>query len=486
MGSYRGPLLILFLGGLINRCSTADTPQSLPLRIELPQSYEYASIVVRIEGQHLTTHAPQTEFHARDVTSDGDMLPIFPSIDVHQDFHVTVFTYDQTLADLALAPGLLAEASDGPGREIPASAQTLVYHSNGGTGSWHGASPSLETDIRFRTALVKPCAKWSMVPQELGVSQSHKVGAAAATHDGALIAAFWNERSLDSPRSQELFYIYRDNQAITLDIVGATPVMLSAFAAADGTFRIGDFSGGIWEASLTPPGCLPDKNPCRALETKRGPLIPSDIQLRWLTGPQDLAAGPFYGFGIRGAIEKYDGTDWEHLHAITRSPIPAHAGIAYVGPEEIVAVTENNREVFRARGKKRVFEPIPQEAKAKLEGDARGLTSVAHSSVYGTVVGDDLGGLYVYRRKQWQLLRSPTLPHTGIRAIAPYERGFLTINALGQLQEFIPTVGFCPLELPGHGTIDRPHKLIVAGDNVYTIVHRPTHGPVIRWFKRAN
>src|SRR5262249_26063057 len=115
---------------------------------------------------------------------------------------------------------------------------------------------------------------------------------------------------------------------------------LGAFVDATGGLWLGGPAGELYQARISGD----------SLETLRFTNSPTFNRLHWLTGQVAESSTNIYALSIEGTLEHYDGTGFTTKYSfIYDSTIAWKAGLAFVGPDELVSVFSSDSAIVRVK-----------------------------------------------------------------------------------------------------------------------------------------
>ncbi|MBI4821957.1 MAG: hypothetical protein HY791_37210 [Deltaproteobacteria bacterium] len=344
--------------------------------------------------------------------------------------------YDSSLAELGFEEGLVEESGDSM---IPTRGSTVLRLELDESPKWEsvtGLSSALG-ELRYESRKRSGCLSMELDSLSLPVEGSTRFTLPLPSGSVLVGTNAWRlfdvvGSSIKEVRMEPTFYFYTGAIATESDHLWV--------AGSEGTLARGRLSEGVVRFENFPP------NP-------RG----GDI-LRIAVDEQGEATSVFT-LTQDGSFDRFDGRAWQHLHDLTPTePLANYRGIAVVGPDEAIAVTDTRKEVTRWRRNEISFESTPARG---------GLSSAAYLPGVGSIVGTVTGDFIADRGMGWTNLPGSKL-ELWATAIAPTESGFVYGSGFGNFGEFRWDDGFCPLigaGFPVFHIAKYDHGFLVAGDN---------------------
>jgi hypothetical protein len=217
------------------------------------------------------------------------------------------------------------------------------------------------------------------------------------------------------------FHIDRfDVAEIAPPIPGAA--ITSAAAANDGELWLGAADGRRFRGTMFPAPAF-EELPLGASATPIGRIVVSE------TG----APLEVFSLAEGGEVERFDGSAWTLIGRVASSA--RAGGLAWVGPGEAIAVSQEDPRVLRHRNGATTYE---------MPGD-EGYASAARLPGVGTLIGGVHGRVSIDREDGFESLGT-AIPGA-VLELAPIEGGFLAAGAEGHASIHLDGIGFCPAEL---------------------------------------
>jgi hypothetical protein len=414
----------------------------------------------------LTTGDTIERMFAVDLVSD----PILPSLGTVSKQHSKAYAllYDRALTAMNLKPGEVeigaagsgvflyrsAARKSGGGASFPGPASSFLLPLSSAHPTWSMVQetdlPTAVFTLRAGVMPLNTCVTFSATAMNLGSDQPALLAAPLDAHS-ALVAT-WDGR----------FFEVTSSTVTRLTKLSTTTPHLSAFR---------DTKGTLW--MIGQGGRVVRGDPMSGFVPVTRNLSARASQFMFLAGPRDQEAFELFSAGDDGSFERFDGTTWQRFDSIN-TPFDAdyvtnyawRAGVAWLGPNEAVAVLPKVTSVLHVVGGTLKMEPIVGS------GDTMCPTALDWIPAFGPVVGIYTGQLFVKDSDTWtEILGTPyDLPVT---MISPLGDGILFGGPFGTLAQYHPDYGYCAPQ--GYGP-DHIRAVIPFEDGYLLALYSGGHG----------
>lgn len=399
----------------------------------------------------------QVSAEAIDLESPSPPAAVLVRVGGTEGALIEAVLYPLTLEELGLRPGpLTSTAARGISLDAPATRftrrQALRVDSVRELGPWQD-SPLLSepaAGLTIRGPRTR-CATFASTTELL------------PTLGGGVFSLPWGpDRALVGTERGDVYLISADRAEVLTRT--STPTDLLGGLLIDGDdLWLSGFGGGLARARVDV-----DLGMLELIETS---TAPSHDPLWYLSGLRTPPDVEIHTLSHNGFIERYRGGQWTTLVDLPET-VGDHrsGGIAAVAPGEAIVAWPASPAVFRIRGDTVTEEEVPT---------TEGLTGAAYIPGIGALVGDAVGHVFVDRgSRRWEPLGDAPRQFL-LLSIVPYEDGFIAGSGSGDIVQFVPDEGYCPMQ---HLSSDNVRSLAVVGGDLVSVenVDRSAPTPLVR------
>lgn len=422
------------------------------LVLEVPPGDRAASVLIARERGGVI------ELAATEVGGAVGLPPI--DYDASTPLRLTALYYEQSLAELRLTPGVIAQSPQGgplPGGALEIQVRTVDAASDG---RWEAATSAPDWLSDFRSAAFAPIADTCVsdytielkVPvHDRVIARTHTLGPNAVllvTHSPLSRTATGSIARLGA--DGQLTYLHPDDLIAPLAGCGSSSGILSYLWTAP--------DGALWAAAQPCGGRLFGLYhgrfgvPLVRVEPQPDPRIRINTMSGVVTGTTTV----IFGVAANEELWRYRAGGWDRLTTFSTSV----QALVALGPSEVVGIFSDGKTLFHhARGETTTqaitnvayaFGPTPIGPVA-IEADALGTNAIVR----------------VWRGSAWEELSG--YPRTQVvLTVGAFRGGFVYSGQYGSIITYAPATGFCPsvdgkLGFDASGVVPLGDRLVFVG-----------------------
>lgn len=420
----RAPLAFIPL--FVAACSPA------PILVDIPFGETDRSAIIVIEqGADVRIKAVSV--------ARRDESPVLDRIDEYTGnpaLIITTFLFEDTLAELGLAHGDLAQPKDGePSRELKDWRDIQELHlSLRGDETWSSVQRPSGEASKVRLPVTKPCTQLSFDRFDID-KFDYMAGVVAHTSTSALLVAYDDDDLYNA-----VFYELTMGgiRKLSLTLPDVLPRALvrgkngKIFISASDRFGfyselyVGDIARGFERVALQtgtrPNGWMEDL------------IVPTD--------PSDRAT--LYAYTEFGDVYRLEAEEWTHLGHVPTTLIGNEGRIALLGRDDLIAISADGTGLYRLKDGEALEEETAVTPDLRLGLDQ--MTGLAFVPGYGLFAGSDTG--YIFERTEgrgWVGLNDKALiAEISIRDFSLLPSGAMAIGGgYGSIEQYHRDYGLC-------------------------------------------
>lgn len=408
-----------------------------PVRLDVPVRAEHRAIVIAAEtnGQ-LTVRAQSIE--------SGVIEPFVGPLG--DDTRVTVLLYRESLAELGIAEGEVANQEDG--RELPA-ADVMLQSQPGLSDTWSEVQEVSQVLSTFRIPKrSSPCAE--RAPSTIALASAPAKFILAIPQRGLLVGGEGGSVTwLDGARGAASIPVQNRFYDAILESSGTI-----ALAANDGT---------LWRATIDSASAPP------ALSMVKTATLASSSDVLYIDGDPSVE---LFGQQRDGTVFRFDGTKPEAIAHVGGRGRPT--GIVRIAPGVAISAWGDCLCVLRHRAGETEEIAVPANSLT-----SNGVSALLYDPELGLVAGSFIGEILEAKVdvESWMKIEG-TYSTIEVSSLARYHQGYVYSDERSVVVERVPGFGYCD-PLPPVRPTESLGQVAVFGDDIVVA------SDVVTWWSAA-